>query len=123
MKLPDAGAMILDRKTSTCWKVEVSERRWLDEESDAYRISLECVTHNGASLDINEDDLHDDETRYVELEPLQVLEMAKHLTEQACSLSLPMHPAHPQVIGPRKEVQRQMCLKAIWLLQWFSADD
>ncbi len=115
MKLPDAGAMILDRKTSTCWKVEVSERRWLDEESDAYRISLECVGYDGASLDINEDDLHDDETRYVELEPLQVLEMAKHLTEQACSYNGDTLVA--------KRIQRELCLKAIWLLQWFSAED
>ncbi len=109
MKLPDAGAMILDRVTSTCWKVEVSERRWLDEESDAYQIRMECVGYDGTSLNIEDEDLHDDETRYVELEPLQVLEMAKHLTEQACASN--------------GKVQRELCLKAIWLLQWFSAED
>ncbi len=114
MKLPDAGAMILDRKTSECWKVEVSEQRWIpydDSDGGEYETHrLECVGYNGVDMILEDEDLHDDETRYVELEPLQVLEMAKHLTEQACSSS-------------DNGYQRYLCLKAIWLLQWFSAED
>ncbi len=109
MKLPDAGAMILDRKTSTCWKVEVSERRWLNEDSDAYQVRMECVGYNGVELILEDEDVHDDETRYVELEPLQVLEHARFLTGMACSCT--------------GKPQRELCLKAIWLLQWFSAED
>ncbi len=120
MKLPDTGAMIMDRKTSTCWKVEVSERRWFPVQAEAgifidefQAIRLECVGYNGVDLILEDEDLHDDETRYVELEPLQVLEMAKHKTEQALSCSS-VHLA---------KTQRLLCLEAIWLLQWFSAED
>ncbi len=117
MKLPDAGSMILDRKTSTCWKVEVSERNYVHDSGDMGEelIHLECVGYDGTFLTIEDEDLHDDETRYVELEPLQVLEMAKHLTEQACSYNGDTLVA--------KRIQRELCLKAIWLLQWFSAED
>ncbi len=106
--------MILDRKTSVVWKVEVSEQRWIpydDSDGGEYELHrLECVDYSGYPIVIEDEDLHDDETRYVELEPLQVLEMAKHVTEQACSAS-------------GKGYQRYLCLKAIWLLQWFSAED
>ncbi len=109
MKLPDAGAMILDRKTSTCWKVEVSERHYVYDEGDnEYEVHhLECVNYRGDTIVIEDEDLRDDEP--VELEPLQVLEQARYLTSIACST--------------QGKIQREMCLKAIWLLQWFSADD
>ena len=111
MKLPEVGSMILDRKTSLCYIVEVSESHTVYEDFEEWEsVTISAVGYDGVWKDIDTAEFFTEGDRYANLEPLQVLEIAKHVTEQACSeKSLP--------------IQRQLCLRAIWLLQWFSADD
>lgn len=111
MKLPEVGSMILDRKTSLCYIVEVSESHWVYEDFVEWQcVTISAVGYDGVWKDIGTMDFDMEPSRYAFLEPLQVLEMAKHITEQACSEKSDV-------------IQRQLCLRAIWMLQWFSSED
>ena len=109
MNLPEVGSMILDRKTSLCWKVAVSERFTHYEGFEEWEsMSIECVGYDGSYHTLDDSDLFSGE-RYVFLEPMQVLDVAKCVTEQALSCK-------------DAKIQRELCLKAIWLLQWFEKE-
>jgi len=123
---PEPGFMLMDRMHSRVYKItDVDRSKYHRDELPWHAFNLFGETYDGKYRldDLNASgmsdlDIYDDNSQYpdrwVILEPLQVLEYAKHVTEVALSYDGPTEVA--------KGIQRQLCLQAIWLLQWFAED-
>jgi len=107
MKLPEEGTFVLDRKDSSILFVT----RIYDKTTPG-RTYSEDITEKR----FNTRDLHDEVHRVLRegedfvfgdcmaLEPMDVLQHAKFLTEQACTTT--------------GEKQKEFCKTAMWLLNW-----
>lgn len=118
---PEPGFMLMDRKYSRVYKItEVERSKCHRDEVPWHAFNIFGETYDGKHrLDdhntsgMSDLDIYDDNSQYpdrwVILEPLQVLEHAFNVTRQACQCS-------------NSDEKRQLCLQAIWLLQWFAED-
>ena len=109
MKLPEEGTFVLDRKDSSIWFVREIYNHIIPGRSYSEDISEKrfiCEGHSDKdgtrTLNEGEDFVFGD---CMALEPMDVLQHAKFLTEQACAST--------------GEKQKEFCKTAMWLLNWF----